>query len=82
MKQVDPRIRTLIENGVKARHRSFFVIVGDNANEQIPNLHLMLSKAEVKARPTVLWCYKENLGFTAFVYFFMLIFLSKSSFSF
>ena len=62
---VDSRIRTLIENGVKLRHRSMFVIVGDNAREQVVNLHYMLSKAVVKARPSVLWCYKKELGFTS-----------------
>lgn len=60
-KKVDERIRTLIENGVKARHRSFFVIIGDKSREQIVNLHYMLSKAVVKSRPTVLWCYKDKL---------------------
>lgn len=25
----------------------------------------MLAKAEVKARPTVLWCYKKELGFSS-----------------
>ena len=29
-KKVDDRVRTLIENGVKARHRSLLVIVGDH----------------------------------------------------
>lgn len=45
-------------------HRSFFVIVGDRAREQIVNLHFLLSKAAVKTRPTVLWCYKEELDFS------------------
>lgn len=27
-------------------------------------LHHMLSKTAVKARPTVLWCYKKELGFS------------------
>lgn len=62
---VDARVRTLIENGVKLRHRSMFVIVGDAAREQVVNLHYMLSKAVVKARPSVLWCYKKELGFTS-----------------
>ncbi|XP_039031009.1 RNA cytidine acetyltransferase 1-like isoform X2 [Hibiscus syriacus] len=60
-KKVDERIRTLIENGVKYRHRSMFVIIGDKSRDQIVNLHYMLSKAVVKSRPTVLWCYKDNL---------------------
>ncbi|KMT04505.1 hypothetical protein BVRB_8g181710 isoform A [Beta vulgaris subsp. vulgaris] len=38
-----------------------FVIIGDKSRDQIVNLHLMLSKAVVKARPSVLWCYKEKL---------------------
>ncbi|MCE3049640.1 hypothetical protein HAX54_045455, partial [Datura stramonium] len=60
-KKVDERIRTLIENGVRNRHRSMFVIIGDKSRDQIVNLHYMLSKAVVKTRPTVLWCYKDKL---------------------
>ncbi|XP_027368437.1 RNA cytidine acetyltransferase 1-like [Abrus precatorius] len=60
-KKVDERIRTLIENGVKSRHRSMFVIVGDKSRYQIVNLHYILSKAQIKSRPTVLWCYKTKL---------------------
>lgn len=60
-KKVDERIRTLIENGVKSRHRSMFVIVGDKSRDQIVNLHHMLTKATVKSRPSILWCYKDKL---------------------
>ncbi|GAB2282952.1 hypothetical protein Dimus_017486 [Dionaea muscipula] len=60
-KKVDERIRTLIENGLKTRHRSMFVIIGDKSRDQIVNLHYMLTKAVVKARPTVLWCYRDKL---------------------
>ncbi|KAJ6678077.1 RNA CYTIDINE ACETYLTRANSFERASE 2 [Salix viminalis] len=60
-KKVDERIRTLIENGVKLRHRSLFLIIGDKSRDQIVNLHYMLSKAVVKSRPSVLWCYKDKL---------------------
>ncbi|OVA17017.1 GNAT domain [Macleaya cordata] len=60
-KKVDDRIKTLIENGVKTRHRSIFVIVGDKSRDQIVNLHYMLGKSVVKSRPTVLWCYKDKL---------------------
>ena len=38
-KKVDSRVRTLIENGVKLRHRSLFIIVGDAGREQVVNLH-------------------------------------------
>ncbi|KAG5041233.1 hypothetical protein AAZX31_05G172800 [Glycine max] len=60
-KKVDERIRTLIENGVRTRHRSMFIIIGDKSRDQIVNLHYMLSKAQIKSRPTVLWCYKDKL---------------------
>jgi len=60
-KKVDPRIRVLVENAVKLRQRSLFVVVGDRGRDQVVNLHYMLSKASVKARPSVLWCYKKDL---------------------
>lgn len=63
-KKVDARLRTLIENGVKNNHRSMLILVGDHGKDQVANLHYMLSKAEVKARPSVLWCYKKELGFS------------------
>lgn len=33
---------------------------------QVVILHHMLSKAAVKARPNVLWCYKKELGFSRY----------------
>lgn len=58
---MDSRIRTLVENCVALRQRSLFVIVGDKGRDQVVNLHYMLSKTVVKARPSVLWCYKNDL---------------------
>ncbi|PWN52856.1 DUF699-domain-containing protein [Violaceomyces palustris] len=63
-KQLDPRIPTLIRNNVALNHRSFFVIVGDKARDQVVNLHFLLSQSRVSSRPNVLWCYKKELGFT------------------
>ena len=63
-KKLDNRIRVLIENQVKNGHRSLFVVVGKKAREQVVVLHQMLAKAQVKARPSVLWCYKKELGFS------------------
>lgn len=40
--------------------RTMFVIVGDHGREQVVNLHYILSKASVRARPNVLWCYKKG----------------------
>ncbi|CAN0119983.1 unnamed protein product, partial [Ascophyllum nodosum] len=63
-KKVDARVRSLIENGVKTNHRSSFVLVGDHGKDQVANLHYILSKARVASRPSVLWCYKKELGFS------------------
>ncbi|KIY73854.1 putative nucleolus protein [Cylindrobasidium torrendii FP15055 ss-10] len=64
-KQLDPRIPILIDNNVKKNHRSFIVLVGDKGRDQVVNLHYLLSQARVSARPSVLWCYKKELGFTS-----------------
>jgi tRNA(Met) cytidine acetyltransferase TmcA, N-terminal len=62
-KKIDNRIRTLIQNGVKQRHRSLMILVGDKGKDQVVNLHYMLSKELIK-RPSVLWCYEKELGFS------------------
>ncbi|KAG8222692.1 hypothetical protein J437_LFUL015889, partial [Ladona fulva] len=64
-KKIDNRVRVLIENGVILGHRTMFVVVGDKGRDQVVILHHMLSKAAVKARPSVLWCYKKELGFSS-----------------
>ncbi|MGH0124860.1 UNVERIFIED_CONTAM: hypothetical protein FKN15_017150 [Acipenser sinensis] len=64
-KKVDNRIRVQIENGVAEQHRTLFVVVGNHGRDQVVILHHMLSKATVKARPSVLWCYKKELGFSS-----------------
>ncbi|RZB39566.1 N-acetyltransferase 10, partial [Asbolus verrucosus] len=64
-KKIDNRIRVLIENGVKLGHRTLFAVVGDKGRDQVVILHHMLAKAEVRARPSVLWCYKKELGFSS-----------------
>ncbi|ETK83910.1 hypothetical protein F441_11247 [Phytophthora nicotianae CJ01A1] len=63
-KKVDARVRTLLENCIQENFRSFVVLVGDHGKDQVMNLHYILSKAAVKARPRVLWCYKKELGFS------------------
>lgn len=63
-KQLDPRIHTLIRNNVATNHRSFFVLVGDRARDQVITLHHLLSQSRHTSRPNVLWCYKKDLGFT------------------
>ncbi|KAI1303101.1 RNA cytidine acetyltransferase [Halotydeus destructor] len=63
-KKIDNRLRVLIENGVNLGHRSLFVIVGEQARDQVVILHHILANAQIKARPSVLWCYSKELGFT------------------
>jgi hypothetical protein len=65
-KRVDARVRTLIENGVRLQHRSLFVLVGDKGKDQVVTLHYMLNKAQARGRPSVLWCYKKELGFSRY----------------
>lgn len=40
-------------------------MVGDHAKDQVVNLHYILSKAQIAKRPSVLWCYKKELGFSS-----------------
>lgn len=61
-KKVDERVKTLIENGVRTKHRSFFIVIGDKSKDQVANLHYMLKRAG-KSNPTVLWTYKKHLVF-------------------
>jgi len=65
LKKVDNRIRIAIENGVQQKHRTLFFVVGDKCRDQVVILHHMLSKSQVRARPSVLWCYKKELGFSS-----------------
>lgn len=60
-KQVDARVRALIEASAAAGTRSLFVVVGDKARDAVVHLHYMQARAAVRARPTVLWCYKSEL---------------------
>ena len=65
---MDSRVRGLLENCVATRQRGLFVIVGDKGRDQVVNLHYMLSKTTVKARPSVLWCYKNDLYLSRFAW--------------
>ena len=64
-KAIDSRITSLIRNGVSLHQRSFIVLVGDRGRDQVVNLHWILSQTRVSTRPSVLWCYKKELGFTS-----------------
>ncbi|SCW02403.1 LAFE_0F05666g1_1 [Lachancea fermentati] len=65
-KAIDSRIPALIRNGAQTKQRSFFVIVGDKARNQLPNLHYLMMSADLKMNKSVLWAYKKKLqGFTS-----------------
>ncbi|CCK72011.1 ribosome biosynthesis protein KRE33 KNAG_0I02250 [Huiozyma naganishii CBS 8797] len=65
-KAIDSRIPALVRNGVQTNQRSFFVIVGDRARDQLPNLHYLMMSANLKMNKSVLWAYKKKLlGFTS-----------------
>lgn len=73
-KALDSRIQALIQNGVLQQHRSFFVMIGSPKEQQrqVVNLHYLLTQARLSSpaagktnRPSVLWTYKKDLGFTS-----------------
>ncbi|SCU80302.1 LAMI_0B01640g1_1 [Lachancea mirantina] len=65
-KAIDSRVPALIRNGAQTKQRSFFVIVGDRARNQLPNLHYLMMSADLKMNKSVLWAYKKMLlGFTS-----------------
>lgn len=63
-KNLDERIRSLIERSIRQSHRSMLVLVGDHGKDQVPNLHNIITRSQEKIRPKVLWCYKKGLGFS------------------
>jgi N-acetyltransferase 10 len=54
-KKIDKKIRALIENAAKFRHRCMFIIVGDRGRDQVVNLHYLMTTASVRKKPSVLW---------------------------
>ena len=43
----------------------FLYLILQSGKDQVENLHKILSKSRVRSRPTVLWCYKKELGFSS-----------------
>ncbi|QLL32776.1 hypothetical protein HG536_0D02980 [Torulaspora globosa] len=65
-KAIDSRVPALIRNGAQTKQRSFFIIIGDRARNQLPNLHYLMMSADLKMNKSVLWAYKKKLlGFTS-----------------
>lgn len=62
-KKVDDRIKILIDDAARLKHRGLVMLVGDRAKDQIPNFHLMVSRANHSAKVNVLWCMKNDVDF-------------------
>ncbi len=62
-KKIDERIINLIKHCSNTNERALFVIVGDKAREQIPNLHYLYTNSfdKVNKKLEILWCYKKEL---------------------
>lgn len=53
----DARLKTLIDNGVKLKHRALLVVLGDNVKDKVMIIHHLVSKS-LGERPSVLWCHR------------------------
>lgn len=49
-KKIDNRIRVMIENGVKLKHRTMFVIVGDKGRDQVNKINKKKQCASVNIK--------------------------------
>lgn len=63
--KIDSRITTLVENSVKLNHRCMYFIIGDRGKDRVADFYMLLAKADMRSRGSVLWCYKEELGFSS-----------------
>ena len=52
--KIDSKITTLVENSVKLNHRCMFFIVGDRGKDRVADFYLLLSKAEMRSRGSIL----------------------------
>ena len=64
-KRVDSRIQSQIETSISWGHRCMFGIIGDNAVDQVINIHQILRKATQKAQLDIAWLYNSKLAFSS-----------------
>lgn len=64
-KKIDDKIKTLIENAIAMNERAMFTIVGDRGRDQVANLHYFYTKLNPGKKLNILWCYKNQLGFSS-----------------
>jgi len=54
----------LFKNSISRNERSMFLIIGDKGRDQISNLHNFYSQLNPGKKLSILWCYKNELGFS------------------
>lgn len=70
-KKISELIRELFERSRLRHHRSIIVVIGDRAKDQVINLYNLWltirekNAAANQAKPKILWCYKNELGFSS-----------------
>ena len=63
-KKIDDKIQILFKNSISRNERSMFLIIGDKGRDQISNLHNFYSQLNPGKKLSILWCYKNELGFS------------------
>ena len=63
-KKIDDKIQILLKNCISRNERAMFLIIGDKSRDQISNLHNFYSKLNPGKKLNILWCYKNELGFS------------------
>ena len=63
-KKIDDKIQILLKNCISRNERAMFLIIGDKGRDQISNLHNFYSKLNPGKKLNILWCYKNELGFS------------------
>ena len=70
-KRVDARVKGALEKGLAENTRSLFVLIGKRGKSQIVNIHWLMTRCHESSAQgsqgsdkAVLWCYKEDLGFS------------------
>lgn len=64
LQKLDNRIRLILQNGVRDKHRTVFVMIGNKGQDQVPIMHQILNSLFNKGRLSLLWCYKKELSFS------------------
>ncbi|CAH8567774.1 unnamed protein product [Dicrocoelium dendriticum] len=64
LQKLDNRIQLILQNGVRDKHRTVFVMIGSKSQDQVPIMHQILNSLFNKGRLSLLWCYKKELSFS------------------